>query len=270
MDDHVKAHFSRFISDTQPGNFHEVIALHEPASNLSWQATKRLVSNFPKGWHELCRLSPSDRVGFVRDYWLSALPFQPNFSAFINRFFGSLSEIGVYLTQQSFEAPYEGHLVYCLKKDGGFFQGRPPASEADIVALQKMFAGVVLPADYLAFLRIHDGLCKFTDTGMIPSTFVGKRYREFQEKLAAMDPLLSATGETVNPKTLIPFYESFGFPCFQCFWGEWYPSQEMGNVYYSGLTHTITDHTGETASPENQAFPTFLDWLMFYLETIEV
>src|SRR5262249_1478434 len=119
------------------------------------------------------------------------------------------------------------------------------------------------------FLQIHNGFCKFTDTGMIPSAFVGKVYREFQAQLSTQDPLLSATGDSVNPKTLIPFYESFGFPCFQCFWVESYPAQEMGNVYYSGLTHTITDHTSGMAAPENQAFPTFLDWLMFYLEVIE-
>jgi hypothetical protein len=269
MDDHVHAYFRSFASDTQPGNFHQVLALHEPSSELTWKATKRLVPNFPKGWHELCRLSSKDRVEFVRDFWMSALPFQPGFQTFIDRWFSSLADVGIYVTQRTFESPYESHFVYCLKRDKGFFQAKPPVSEADIVALQKLFGDVVLPADYLAFLRIHDGFSKFTDTGIIPSPYIGRVYRDFQAKLSEKEPLVSATGEGVNPKTLIPFYESFGFPCFQCFWGEWYPAQEMGNVYYSGLTHTITDHTSGVASPENQAFPTFLDWLMFYLEIIE-
>lgn len=85
-----------------------------------------------------------------------------------------------------------------------------------------------------------------------------------------MEPLLTAEGSEVNPKHLIPFYESFGFPCYQCFWADWYPDQEMGNIYYSGLTHTISANRDETVGTENMSFPTFLDWLMFYLETIKV
>lgn len=270
MEDHVSAYFSRFISDSQPGNFHNVVPLHHPDSNLTWRATKQLVPNFAKGWHELCRLSPSDRVEFVRDYWLSCLPFQPGLDTMIHRFFGSLSDIGVFLTQKSFDGPYVSHLVYCLKKDGGFFQGSLPASEADTVAMQRLFPNNVLPADYIAFLRIHDGFSKFTDTGLIPSRSMGAAYQEFQDKLMENGQLLDAKKQVVNPKSLIPFYESFGFPCYQCFWGEWYPAQEMGNVYYSGLTHTISNHTQDTSSPENQAFPTFLDWLGFYLEPLSI
>ena len=59
-------------------------------------------------------------------------------------------------------------------------------------------------------------------------------------------------------------------PFFQCFWLEWYPEDEMGNVYYSGVANTISDLAAKATSAENMAFPTFTDWLMFYLETIEV
>lgn len=268
MANHVRSFFSSSFNDSEKGNFHKVIAVHE-TSELTWRDAKRLIPRLPKGWYELCRLASRDRIDFVRDYWLSKLPFQPGFNQFVDTFFAKLEEIGVYLTQRTFDDPYEVHFVYAIKGDGGFFQGNLPALEGDVVALQKLFPGFVLPADYLAFLQLHDGFAKFTDTGIIPSSMMGRVYRSFQDKLEASDQLLSVPGDPINPKTLIPFYESFGFPCYQCFWAEWYPAQEMGNVYYSGLTHTITDHTSGVASPENQAFPTFLDWLMFYLEVIE-
>lgn len=269
MSNHVKSYFcGASAGDSPRGCFHQVIAPHE-LLELSWREVKRLVPNIPKGWFELSALSTQDRIGFVRDYWLSSLPFQPGLDVALLRFFNSLGDIGLYLTQRTFDEPFEAHLVYALKKDGGFFQGLPPATEADLVSLQKQFGDTVLPADYLAFIQIHNGFAKFTDTGILSSHRVAKFYKEFQEDLLKKEPLLSALGEPINPKMLIPFYESFGFPCYQCFWGEWYPAQEMGNLYYSGLTHTVTDHRNGNASPENQSFPTFLDWLTFYLEGIE-
>jgi hypothetical protein len=78
----------------------------------------------------------------------------------------------------------------------------------------------------------------------------------------------TSDGIEVDPKTLIPFYESFGMPFFQCFWTEWYPEEEMGNVYYSGVSKKILVAEDERPSEENMAFPTFLDWLMFYLERV--
>src|SRR5262249_8179640 len=152
-------------------------------------------------------------IDFVRDYWISSLPFQPGFDQFIDTFFGQLDDIGLFLTQRIFDEPYEVHFVYALKGDRGFFQGRLPALEENLVALQKFFSGFVLPADYLAFLQIHDGFAKFTDTGLIPSTMMGRVYQDFQDVLTSSGQLLSATGDAFNPKTLIPFYESFGFPC---------------------------------------------------------
>jgi hypothetical protein len=58
-------------------------------------------------------------------------------------------------------------------------------------------------------------------------------------------------------------------PFYQCFWAEWYPEQEMGNVYYSGESKTISDVFGSFSSSETMAFTTFTDWLMFYLERID-
>ena len=92
-------------------------------------------------------------------------------------------------------------------------------------------------------------------------------YTRFQKLLDNSEPLISPEGEVIDLKKLIPFYESFGMPVFQCFYSDWYPEQEMGNVYYSGLTQTISDL--KLPLSESLAFPTFLDWLLFYLEKVE-
>jgi len=127
----------------------------------------------------------------------------------------------------------------------------------------------MLPSDYLAFLQIHDGFSKTTDsTGITPSNEMHKSYTQLQEIIQQHDPIVTKKGTAVDPSTLIPFYESFGMPYFQCFWAEWYPEEEMGNVYYSGALRTISDVYGGGLSTETMAFPTFTDWLMFYLERI--
>lgn len=94
-------------------------------------------------------------------------------------------------------------------------------------------------------------------------------YETFQSFLEEQGAPPTSDGKPVDPKTLIPFYESFGMPFFQCFWAEWYPEQEMGNVYYSGETHSISSVRIVGDASENMAFPTFIDWLIFYLEQIE-
>jgi hypothetical protein len=116
---------------------------------------------------------------------------------------------------------------------------------------------------------MHDGFCKTTDcTGVIASECVSKEYEKLQDFLQKQNPMITDKGTEVNPKTLIPFYKSFGMPFYQCFWSEWYPEQEMGNVYYSGVDKTISDISSQIGS-ESMAFATFIDWLIFYLERIE-
>ena len=127
----------------------------------------------------------------------------------------------------------------------------------------------MLPLDYLAFLQIHNGFSKVTDSGITPSNLMKKKYNDFQNTLSLAEPVTTVKGDPVDALKLIPFYESFGMPFYQCFWGEWYPEEEMGNVYFSGQTNKISDTTGLDPSVDTMAFPTFADWLMFYLEIIE-
>jgi hypothetical protein len=268
MDHHVKEFFKQYSDDSLNGNFHKVIPLHE-LPDMKWEDVVRLVPNICKGWYELAHLPSKDRIEFSCEFWLSKIPYHPKVNQFLARFFGSLGEIGVFITQQKFDDPFEATLVYCLKKDNGFFRGSPPATEQKIVELQKKFPHYLLPVDYLGFLQIHDGFCKTTDcTGITRSCEVPIAYEHFQEMLLLDEPITTTKRVPVDPKTLIPFYESFGMPYYQCFWGEWYPEQEMGNVYFSGETKTISDITSSYGL-ENMAFPTFTDWLMFYLESIE-
>lgn len=267
MGQHIKEYFSQSFNDAPKGHFHQVIALNE-RPEISWEQVSKLMPNLCKGWYELAHLGAAERLEFVSDFWSAKLPYHPELNNFLLNFFNSLDDIGVFITQQKFDDPYKAHLVYCLKDDTGFFKGALGASEQEILDLKKAFPNIIFPADYLAFLQIHNGFAKTTDcTGVTPSVQLPTSYQSFQGLLEEIGPLATSKGEVIDPKTLIPFYESFGMPFFQCFWSEWYPAQEMGNVYYSGMTHTISE-TNKINLSENMAFPTFLDWLMFYMERI--
>lgn len=269
MNRHVKEYFHQFSSDEPLSHhFHSVIALHE-APDVSWQVLKEKIPCLDRGWYELSLLSVKDRIEFTRDFWLSKLPYRPGLSEFLERFFSSLEDIDVIITQKTFDAPHEQQLVYILKDDKGFFCGAPSISEEKLQTLRKLFVNDMLPLDYIAFLQIHNGFHKTTDsTGIIPSTKVEVSYLELQKLIERMEPLKTSKGKSVDPKSLIPFYESFGLPFYQCFWAEWYPEGEMGNIYYSGETNIISD-LEDLKNDESMAFPTFTDWLMFYLDCVE-
>jgi hypothetical protein len=269
MSHHVKDFYKQFSEDSQKGHFHKVIPLHAHLE-LQWEDVSNQASILPKGWFELSKLKISDRIEFTRDYWITKLPYHPNLQEFLINFFNSFEDVQVYLVQKKFDDPFEAHLVYCLKKDAGFFKGHPPISETDILQLETDFTGVIFPQDYLGFLRIHDGFCKTTDcTGVLCSKLVKSEYDKLQTSVTGLGKDVTNTkGVVVNPKSMIPFYESFGMPFYQCFFTDWYPEDEMGNIYYSGNTNTISDVNNTDPGRESMAFPTFSDWLMFYLETI--
>lgn len=269
MDHHLKDFYRQFSDEAPRGNFHSVIALHQ-SPEMSWQAVQEKVPNLCRGWFELSHLKPQDRIEFLRDFWLAKLPYRNGLNELINRFFASLDDIAIFLTQKKFEDLFEAHLVYSIRDNGGFFRGNLPASEKTLNELQKAFSDYIFPNDYMAFLQIHNGFCKATDsTGIISAKKVPETYFSLQQLLQANDPITLSNHTVVDPKTLIPFYESFGMPFYQCFWTEWYPEQEMGNVYYSGDSKTISDVFNGGSSSDIMAFSTFTDWLMFYLERIE-
>lgn len=272
MDSHIKEFYCQYSEQNPNGQFHKVISLND-GPDLDWPSVKKKVPSICKGWYELAHLSPKDRIDFNCEFWLSKLPYQPNLQEFVQRFFGSLDDICIYLTQKKYDDPFEAHLVYSLKDNSGFYSGSVPITEEEMMALQSEFPEFIFPTDYLAFLQIHNGFCKTTDcTGIIKSRKMRASYKEFQKQLVdTKEELKTTSGRIImDPRSLVPFYESFGMPFYQCFWNDWYPVNEMGNVYFSGVNNTISDVLpGEKGGAEVLAFPTFTDWLMFYLEKVE-
>lgn len=269
MDLHAVEYYSAYSEPGPHGHFHHVIALHDEPY-LEWSKAAEIAPSLCRGWYELAQLPVQDRIEFTRDFWLATLSYHPDINDFLMKFFASLDDVGIFLTQQKYEDPFIAHLVYSLADNSGFFHGEGGAKEADIINLQKEFPNYILPADYLAFFKIHSGFAKQTDTGITPLSKMKENYQVFQQKLQeGEEPIITSKGAFVNPESLIPFYESYGMPFFQCFWGEWYPDQEMGNVYYSALARLICSCEKKEESAETMAFQTFNDWLMFYLEKID-
>ncbi len=266
MDHHINEYFSEFSKEEEGGNFHRVLAVHEQP-DLDWERLSSEVQHLPRGWFELAHLTPEDRVEFTKEYVLGKLPYQPAAQDGLIRFFQRLDDIGIYVTQKTMDDPYEAQLVYSIAENGGFYHGYTPALEEDVIEMEKAFPDLILPADFIAFLRIHDGFSKYSDTGITRTRSIPAITRSFHQYLRDSEPLTTHTNESVNPKSLIPFYESFGLHGYQCFWADWYPAGEMGNVYYSGIEKTLSNPTCGTPA-ETLAFPTFLDWLAFYVEEI--
>ena len=260
-----------FFAEKGPGkHFHQVIALHE-SPDLEWEKISQLLPLLPRGWFELARLPVEDRIEFTHEYWQAKLPFIEGASAHLERrlleFFESVEEIGVYAIQAKQGGLFDIHMVYSLKGAMGFFQGSPPASEDVLDRLVKHFSHIRFPPDYLAFLQIHDGFSKYTDTGMIKSRDMVQVYQRLQH-LFAQEDLIRPDGEVIALEHLIPFYESFGLHCYQCFYADWYPQEEMGNVYFSEHDRSISNFLESSSFEDNLAFSTFLGWLIFYLEDI--
>jgi hypothetical protein len=267
MDIHALEYFQQYSGKSEKGHFHHVISLQNHP-NKSWSDLSKMAPTLSRGWFELSHLPTVDRIEFTREFWLSKLPYHPKLSQGLSQFFSSLDDIGVFLTQKTYDDTFQPHLVYSLAHNGGFFQGHVPANEEKINVLKKAFPSTLFPNDYLAFLQIHNGFCKCFDTGLMAVEQMANSYQQFQKMLDAKEPVITTQGRIVNIKSLMPFYESFGMPFFQCFWEEWYTGQEMGNVYYSGEANTISDYAGVVDGSETMAFETFTDWLLFYLEKV--
>ena len=251
----------------QKNAFCEAILVDEK-THLTWEEIKKMAPSFPKGWFELCMLPISDRIEFVRGFWQSMLPYLPHIHQMLENFFSRIDDMAVFLTKKKSDEPYVIELVYNLEK-GTFFRGNIPAEEEMIRQVKQQFQNF-LPKDYTAFLRIHNGFCCLSDSGLIPIQELDQVIKTFRFSLTEIDKPLFFNQRVVNPSHLIPFYQSFGRNSFQCFYSDWYPASEMGNVYYSGSDHTLSGFSYQKERGENLSFTTFLDWLAFYLEEIEI
>lgn len=267
MNSHVHRYYRKFADEQTPIRlYHEVIGLHE-APRFSWEDLSKKAPCLPKGWYELSRLNTGNRIEFICDYWLSILPYFPHVHAFLEKFFGKLDDIGVYLTQLRFDSPFESEIVYSLKDGSCFYHGFPPCTEEEIKSLTIEFEEV-LPEDFLAFLQIHDGFSKHSDTGIIKSKYLSAVRKQLQDEIKQSRREFTLQGKPFELRDLIPFYESFGQPSYQCFCASWTPFQQVGNVYCSPVENILSNVQDRNSWQENLAFPIFLDWLIFYLESI--
>jgi len=268
MDNHFKDYFHPFSEETPSGNFHKVIALHE-APDLNWKTLSKQVPDLPRAWCELAQLTVSDRIEFTRDYWESTMTYHPGLTRFLDNFFSNLDDIGVFITQKKYDDSFKIQLVYSISDNRGFYRGEPAAKEAQILDMEEKFPEFILPPDYIAFFKIHNGFYKTTDeTGLTKAEELYDSFQAFQAMFENEEVIYTKSGDPVNRKKLIPFYIMFGMPFYQCFWEEWYPSNEMGNVYFDSLTRQISDPKESGGEGESLSFPTFTDWLMFYLEIL--
>ncbi len=244
---------------------HDILLLTE--GKLTWEEAKKRAPCLIKGWFELSLLSTQDRIEFTKDFWLKTLPFIPQAHSNIASFFDRLEDIGVFLFQEKIGNPYLAEIVYSLKEGSVFFRGKIPCTHEDIHFFQQSFTNL-LPRDYFAFLRIHNGFAKTSDTGMLSLQDIPLAKESMQAVIYEGEGAVFCDGKEIDPAALIPFYESFGRHSYQCFYTEWYPTSEMGNVYFSSQDFTISRYTLPNLH-ETMAFTTFLQWLVFYLEGIE-
>ena len=156
-------------------------------------------------------------------------------------------------------------MVYSLADNSTFFRGLPPASEEDLREFRNEI-GLTFPRDYLSFLRLHNGFGKLSELGLLRIEDVGIARQRVKGLLLHAEKSVKSEGRAVDPGSFIPFYEAYGLSSFQCFYADWYPGSEMGNVYLSGIDYTISRISDRKSWAENLAFPTFLEWLTYYLE----
>lgn len=269
MDHHIAEYYKESGGNNlSPGCYSRIIQLNKHPQ-LTWKEVLQMAPQMSRGWFELSHLPVSDRIEFSRDYWISKLPYHECIPQLLEKFFSSLDDIGVFLTQKQYDDVFECKLIYSIANNGGFYHGNLPMSEREKIDLYNQFPGIILPQDYIAFMEIHNGFAKINDVGILEAKSVYPTFLELKERLTRREPIVGADGQAFDPSKLIPFYHSFGTQCFQCFFDEWHPENEMGNVYFSEMSRTISDVTGIKSSIDQMAFATFSEWLAFYLERIE-
>lgn len=256
MNKYVRRYFQEAREDSDRGHFHRVIAVNQ---NVPWEVVQREAKETPRGWYELSQLDAESRGEFTRQFWSMQLADAP----LVEDFFDKVEDIFLFLVQQRAGDSFEPHLVYSLKGEAGFYQGTPPLSERELDN-HSFFQDEPLPADYMAFQHIHAQFGKNGDSGIYNAKQIKEGWELLQKFLSTREPLLFYNGQEVDSKKLIPFYNSYGRYSWQCFCEQWRPEEEMGNALVSYETVFLPMLRSDSA--EGLAFPTFFEWLAFYLE----
>jgi len=250
------------VNGSQDPHFQEVRFLSEE-KELQWEEVEK--TGLPRGWFELSQVSFEDRVEFSREFWLKRLSFHPTATPGIAEFFDQLDDVAVVICRQTKEEPWRAELVYSLADNSTFFRGLPPADEEEIDWAKKQLRED-LPKDFWGFYRLHNGFGKLTELGLLPLDELQDARERLINSVIKSDRPLRMLEQWIDPSSLVPFYEEYGLGSFQCFNSEWYPSSEMGNVYFSAIDYTLSDISDRKTWAENLAYPTFLEWLTAFLE----
>lgn len=254
----------QFFTPSKENQFKEVLFLSEEPT-ATWEQVSKLAFNLPRGWFELSRVSSQDRVDFTRDFWLDRIPYHPSAHPAFFEFFEQLDDVAVVLTRLREDEPMDAELVYSMSDNSCFFRGKPPCTEGDLQELKSELE-VNLPRDFISFAKIHNGFGKLSEMGLLEIEDIADTRRRILEMLLTTDKRVKSGDVDVDPGSLIPFFEVLGLSSFQCFYTDWYPGNEMGNVYLSGIDYTLSDVSNKKSWSENLAFPTFSDWLVYYLQ----
>jgi hypothetical protein len=260
MNEFVQRHFSPDFTD-----YEEVISLQKDPS-ADFHTLQALCPTLPKGWHELAQFNLDDRIEFVSGTWKNALPIVPHIEDFITSFFDQIEDIGIYVFKK--KGVWDTRIVYSMSDGETYFLGRPPANDIEVAKLSELL-DLSLPSDYTAFLKVHNGFQKDTDDGVLPIQFLRKERQVLQVAIADENQRLLYRGEAVDTETLFPFYKSLDLRLYQCFFTKWNPDGSMGNVFCSLGEGYLSDFLNQEESLETLAFPTFLDWLTFYMDGME-
>lgn len=244
--------------------FKEVRILSEEP-NTTWDQISSVAYDLPRGWFELSRVTPADRVDFTRDFWLDRMPYHPSAHPGFFEFFEQLDDVAVVLVRRREDEPLDAELVYSLADESCFFRGKPPCTESVLHELKGELE-INLPRDFLSFSRIHNGFGKLSEMGVIEVDEIAHARRRVMDLLIQTDKRVKSGTHDVDPGALIPFFEALGLSSFQCFYTDWYPGNEMGNVYLSGIDYILSDVSDKKTWVENLAFPTFSEWLAYYLQ----
>lgn len=240
----------------------QVVALHEHPEG-DFECWVQQAPGLLKGWMELAQLNLADRIEFVTAFWSMRFPYSPHVQRVIQRFFASVEDLGVYLVKREREPDFAAHLVYSMKNQKHFYHGVPPVTKEKI---QEVYHALKLrlPEDYISLMKIHNGFAKDTEEGIIPLHKVEEETYRMQTELMSGLYRMTFEDEPLDPRCLIPFYKREERSFYQCFHREWYPDREMGTV---GLSLRARE---EGCILTKTAFPSFLGWLKFYMETEDV
>ena len=172
------------------------------------------------------------------------------------------------MTKKTGDEKYLVELVYSIRNNTTFFRGKPPLNFEMIRYVNSQFNDM-LPSDYLAFLKIHSGFAKNADTGIVEAENMFDFSQNIRQLIISQNKIILSNQREVDPQELIFFYQSIRTADFQCFYTRWFPYFQIGNVYYSYNENLISDINDKNMWTENLAFPTFLQWFIFYLEIMD-